>query len=114
MTFPSRFIFVAYVLLKYLTYGSKNVFLHENRGRFKQYLLRVGSIFVASGLIPFQSMASENIPNKYYSSKYNFEVTLNGDLEKSPKLLQTHEFEIFYKSSNVNGFNVGVTVRDIY
>eukprot|EP01036_Dinobryon_divergens_P033093 gene33093-42807_t len=38
---------------------------------------------------------------------------VDSDFDKSPKLLQTHEFEVFFKSSKVKGLSVGVTVDPV-
>jgi hypothetical protein len=58
---------------------------------------------------------SENLPSKFSSPKYHFSIKVDSDFEKSPKLLQTHEFEIFFKSTKIKGLSFGVTVMtEIY
>ena len=54
------------------------------------------------------------IDNTYVASdnpKFSFKYS--NDLKLSPKLLKTHNKEVFLKSEEVKGFNVGITVSII-
>ena len=83
----------------------------------KDFLIKP-ALFIASSILSFASPVrfalaennNENLSNIYSSPKYHFSIKVDSDFEKSPKLLQTHEFEIFFKSSKIKGFSVGVTV----
>ena len=47
----------------------------------------------------------------YVSPDNLFSLQHPNDLIESPKLLKTHDVEVFFKSSATKGFNAGVTVR---
>eukprot|EP01041_Mallomonas_annulata_P007901 gene7901-16174_t len=49
----------------------------------------------------------------YLSSDNSFSLQHPADLYESPKLLKTHDIEVFFKSESTKGFNAGVTVDQV-
>lgn len=92
----------------------------------KKYLLHTtfySLLFIQPLLPPSTVTATEasstsspplRIDNTYVASdnpKFSFKYS--NDLKLSPKLLKTHNKEVFLKSEEVKGFNVGITVSII-
>mmetsp|Transcript_35530 Transcript_35530/g.36200 ORF Transcript_35530/g.36200 Transcript_35530/m.36200 type:complete len:221 (-) Transcript_35530:16-678(-) len=46
----------------------------------------------------------------YTSPDNHFSIKHPSDLHESPKLVKTHEKEVFFKSGSIKGFNAGVSV----
>ena len=63
--------------------------------------------FIVSALVVF----SQTVPSfgSTFQDEY-FTCTYPSSFEVSPKLLQTHEKELFTKSIDIKGYNFGVTV----
>lgn len=90
--------------------------LQPKESKWRSNILKP-ALFITSSLLTlspirfaFAESSSENFPSTYSSPKYHFSINVDSDFEKSPKLLQTHEFEVFFKSSKIKGLSFGVTV----
>ena len=57
------------------------------------------------------TVAAAELPKTFDDGALRFRHT--DDLVVSPKLLQTHEKEVFFKSETTKGFNAGVTVDKV-
>ena len=125
---PTKLKFVAMVvlslasictLLLIITYcrdgrtASRN--LHISIKSIKKCMLHT-SLFSMLLLQPHLSSWASTIPieNTYISDHPKFSFKYTSDLKLSPKLLKTHNTEVFLKSEEYKGFNVGITVSNIH
>ena len=94
--------------------ASKNLDLNRN---CKEFFKNTGAtlaciLCLESNFIDYCTASdSISLSNKeFVDEKGSFSFRYSSDLLLSPKPLRTHNMEVYFKSEDVKGFNVGLTV----
>lgn len=98
------------------TYAVSHDGLKNSIGPIRKHWLHptvVASYFFTQACFPSEAWSKPSpipIDNIYSSDSPRFSFKYSSDLRLSPKLLKTHNMEVFLQSQEYKGFNVGITV----